>query len=199
MSKTRFVAFATQKGGIGKSTITALVANYFHNVKGYNVAVIDCDEPQYNLADLLLMSSSSSSRRSARNLPFSGRWLTNVNERIYMKCMKECLLLSAIHFSIHDFQTASVSEENCRRIERLCSVPPSSPQTRICCEEVASRNCLTKFVCIPCHKRKTCQRKYLRTTDLSDCPLTEVTADFPLPLQLVCCCPATTYTTSMSS
>ena len=43
MSKTRFVAFATQKGGIGKSTITALVANYFHNVKGYNVAVIDCD------------------------------------------------------------------------------------------------------------------------------------------------------------
>ena len=33
MSKTRFVAFATQKGGIGKSTITALVANYFHNVK----------------------------------------------------------------------------------------------------------------------------------------------------------------------
>ena len=29
MSKTRFVAFATQKGGIGKSTITALVANYY--------------------------------------------------------------------------------------------------------------------------------------------------------------------------
>lgn len=49
MSKTRFVAFATQKGGIGKSTITALVANYFHNVKGYNVAVIDCDEPQTTL------------------------------------------------------------------------------------------------------------------------------------------------------
>ena len=47
MSKTRFVAFATQKGGIGKSTITALVANYFHNVKGYNVAVIDCDEDVY--------------------------------------------------------------------------------------------------------------------------------------------------------
>ena len=50
MSKTRFVAFATQKGGIGKSTITALVANYIHNVKGFNVAVIDCDEPQHNIA-----------------------------------------------------------------------------------------------------------------------------------------------------
>lgn len=33
MSKTRFVAFATQKGGIGKSTITALVATTFTMLK----------------------------------------------------------------------------------------------------------------------------------------------------------------------
>ena len=39
MSKEIFVAFATQKGGIGKSTVTALAASYLHNVKGYNVAV----------------------------------------------------------------------------------------------------------------------------------------------------------------
>ena len=41
MSKEIFVAFATQKGGIGKSTVTALAASYLHNVKGYNVAVVD--------------------------------------------------------------------------------------------------------------------------------------------------------------
>ena len=35
MSKEIFVAFATQKGGIGKSTVTALAASYLHNVKGY--------------------------------------------------------------------------------------------------------------------------------------------------------------------
>ena len=46
MSKEIFVAFATQKGGIGKSTVTALAASYLHNVKGYNVAVVDCDDPQ---------------------------------------------------------------------------------------------------------------------------------------------------------
>ncbi len=46
MSNEIFVAFATQKGGIGKSTVTALAANYLHNVKGHNVAVIDCDDPQ---------------------------------------------------------------------------------------------------------------------------------------------------------
>lgn len=34
MSKTRFVAFATQKGGIGKSTITALVANLLSQCQG---------------------------------------------------------------------------------------------------------------------------------------------------------------------
>ena len=246
MSKTRFVAFATQKGGIGKSTITALVANYFHNVKGYNVAVIDCDEPQYNLADLrdeeleLIKSSDyfkaqacehfkklgkksfSVTRSNAVNalddaetvllesevkldfiffdmpgtiksegvlktlsqmdyifVPISADrfviesalgfvqlfndnlmtpglavtkelaffWtMVDKRERICMKCMKECSSPSAILYSTHGFLTASVSEENCRRIERQCSAPPSSLQTRICCEEVASRSCLTRFV-----------------------------------------------------
>lgn len=47
-----FVAFATQKGGIGKSTVTALAASYLHNVKGYNVAVIDCDAPQHSIHGL---------------------------------------------------------------------------------------------------------------------------------------------------
>ena len=49
MSKEIFVAFATQKGGIGKSTVTALAASYLHNVKGYNVAVVDCDDPQHSI------------------------------------------------------------------------------------------------------------------------------------------------------
>ena len=44
MSKTRFVAFATQKGGIGKSTITALVANYIHNVKGFTLHKTNCSQ-----------------------------------------------------------------------------------------------------------------------------------------------------------
>ena len=52
MSNEIFVAFATQKGGIGKSTVTALVASYLHNVHGYNVAVIDCDDPQHSIYGL---------------------------------------------------------------------------------------------------------------------------------------------------
>lgn len=47
-----YVAFSTQKGGAGKTTLTVLVASYLHYVKGYNVAVIDCDFPQHSIADL---------------------------------------------------------------------------------------------------------------------------------------------------
>ena len=52
MSKETFVAFATQKGGIGKSTVTALAASYLHNVMGLNVAVVDCDAPQHSIHGL---------------------------------------------------------------------------------------------------------------------------------------------------
>lgn len=47
--KTLLVAFSTQKGGIGKSALTVLMASYFHYVKGYRVGVIDCDYPQYSV------------------------------------------------------------------------------------------------------------------------------------------------------
>ena len=47
--KTLLVGFSTQKGGIGKSALTVLMASYFHYVKGYNVGVIDCDYPQYSI------------------------------------------------------------------------------------------------------------------------------------------------------
>jgi cellulose biosynthesis protein BcsQ len=50
--ETLFVAFSTQKGGVGKTTLTVLAASYLHYVKGYNVAVLDCDYPQQSIADM---------------------------------------------------------------------------------------------------------------------------------------------------
>ncbi len=47
-----FIAFSTQKGGVGKSTSTLLVASYLHYLKGYNVAVIDCDYPQCSVYEM---------------------------------------------------------------------------------------------------------------------------------------------------
>lgn len=50
--KTLLVAFSTQKGGIGKSVLTVLMAGYFHYVKGYRVGVIDCDYAQFSIFNM---------------------------------------------------------------------------------------------------------------------------------------------------
>ncbi|NDV79431.1 ParA family protein [Dysgonomonas sp. 511] len=44
-----YIAICTQKGGAGKSVFTTLVASYLHYIKGYNVAIIDCDYPQWSI------------------------------------------------------------------------------------------------------------------------------------------------------
>jgi cellulose biosynthesis protein BcsQ len=49
--ETLFVAFSTQKGGTGKTSVTVLTASYLHYVKGYNVAIVDCDFPQHSIVN----------------------------------------------------------------------------------------------------------------------------------------------------
>ncbi len=36
------------KGGVGKTRSHVLVASYLYYLKGYNVAVVDCDYPQHS-------------------------------------------------------------------------------------------------------------------------------------------------------
>ena len=65
-----FVAFSTQKGGVGKTTFTVLAASYLYYLKGYNVAVVDCDFPQYSIQkmrkrDLELIESDETYHRIA--------------------------------------------------------------------------------------------------------------------------------------
>ena len=50
--KPLFIAFSTQKGGVGKSTFTVLAASLLHYQKGLNVAVIDCDYPQCSVYEM---------------------------------------------------------------------------------------------------------------------------------------------------
>lgn len=52
MNQPIYVAFSTQKGGAGKTTLTVLIASYLHYVKGKNVAVIDCDFPQHSIFEM---------------------------------------------------------------------------------------------------------------------------------------------------
>jgi cellulose biosynthesis protein BcsQ len=46
-----FVTFSTQKGGVGKSAFTVLMASYFNYALKKNVAIIDCDSPQHSIRE----------------------------------------------------------------------------------------------------------------------------------------------------
>ncbi len=44
--KQVFISVCSQKGGVGKSTFSVLLASWFHYVLGREVLVVDCDAPQ---------------------------------------------------------------------------------------------------------------------------------------------------------
>lgn len=52
MKEPFFVAFSTQKGGAGKTTLTVLTASYLYYVRGFKVLVVDCDYPQYSIKEM---------------------------------------------------------------------------------------------------------------------------------------------------
>ncbi len=52
MKQTVLVAMSNQKGGVGKSSVTVLLASYLHYVKGKNVAVVDCDTLQHSVSHM---------------------------------------------------------------------------------------------------------------------------------------------------
>lgn len=52
MKQTLLVAMSNQKGGVGKSTVTILLASYLHYVKGKNVAIVDCDTLQHSVSHM---------------------------------------------------------------------------------------------------------------------------------------------------
>lgn len=50
--ETLKISFSTQKGGVGKSTMTTLLASVLHYRLGFNVLVMDCDFPQHSLTNM---------------------------------------------------------------------------------------------------------------------------------------------------
>ena len=80
--KPLFIAFSSQKGGVGKSTFTALVASTMHYRLGYNVAVFDADFPQHSLMkmkvrDLVMVMENETLKKLAY------RQFTTINKKAY--------------------------------------------------------------------------------------------------------------------
>src|SRR5690554_3548184 len=80
--KTVFIAFSSQKGGVGKSTFTSLAASILHYRLGYNVAVFDADFPQHSLMkmkerDLAMVMENGALKKQAYKL------FTTINKKAY--------------------------------------------------------------------------------------------------------------------
>jgi len=86
MKETKFIAFSTQKGGAGKTTLTVLTASYLHYVKGLNVGVVDCDFPQFSIVDMR--------KRDFENI--------NGNEQLCRQAFEQCKRLNKKAYPIEE-------------------------------------------------------------------------------------------------
>jgi cellulose biosynthesis protein BcsQ len=103
--KPLFVAFSSQKGGVGKSVFTTLIASTMHYRLGYNVAVFDADFPQHSLMkmktrDLAMVMENEALKKLAY------KQFTTINKKAYpiMQNKADSVLEAAYEF----INTASV-------------------------------------------------------------------------------------------
>lgn len=97
--KPVFIAFSSQKGGVGKSTFTTIVASILHYRLGFNVAVLDCDYPQHSLSkmrkrDLKTIMHNEVLKKLAM------RQFTSINKKAYiiLQCRADDALQEAEKF-----------------------------------------------------------------------------------------------------
>ena len=162
MNKETFVAFATQKGGVGKSTVTALVANYVHNVMGLDVAVIDCDEPQHSIAGLrdketaLIEKNDSLKAVAWEHFRKSGRKAFPIIRSNAVKALDDADRLftedgykpEIVFFDLPGTLKSDGVIKTLSQMDYIftCSARPSFRRTPSCCVEAASGNCRKKSV-----------------------------------------------------
>lgn len=80
--KPLFIAFSSQKGGVGKSTFTTLVASILHYRLGYNVAVFDCDFPQHSLMQMRARDKNSIMGNEVYK-KMAHKQFTSINKKAY--------------------------------------------------------------------------------------------------------------------
>jgi cellulose biosynthesis protein BcsQ len=73
-----YISFCTQKGGAGKSVFTTLAASCLHYEMGYNVAVIDCDYPQWSIQNMR--------KREGEQITKNAFYLKKANDRADSPC-----------------------------------------------------------------------------------------------------------------
>lgn len=97
--KTLKISFSTQKGGVGKSTMTTLLASTLHYRLGFNVLVMDCDFPQNSLTNMRERDKSTI-MKSDYHKKMAMKQFQTINKKAYpiIKCKAENALEKAAEY-----------------------------------------------------------------------------------------------------
>lgn len=68
MNKPIYLAIASPKGGVGKTSLTVLAASILQYHRGYAIAVVDCNHPVYTIARLRQQESEELNRQNLMRL-----------------------------------------------------------------------------------------------------------------------------------
>ncbi|MDR2270422.1 MAG: ParA family protein [Sphingobacterium sp.] len=95
--RTLKISIYTQKGGVGKSTITTLLASVLHYRLGYNVIVMDCDFPQYSVSNMRERDKTAL-MKSEYHKKVAMKQFQSINKKAYpiIKCKAETALETAM-------------------------------------------------------------------------------------------------------
>lgn len=93
------ISFSTQKGGVGKSTLTTLMGSVLHYRLGYQVAIMDCDYPQHSLFNMRERDKKTIMQNEYHKKAAMKQFQT-INKKAYpiIKCMAENAQESAEEF-----------------------------------------------------------------------------------------------------
>lgn len=97
--KTLKISFSTQKGGVGKSTMTTLLASVLHYRLGYNVMVMDCDFPQHSLTNMRERDKATIMQNDYHKKA-AMKQFQSINKKAYpiIRCKAENALERALEF-----------------------------------------------------------------------------------------------------
>ncbi|MBZ4036727.1 ParA family protein [Flavobacterium sp. 17A] len=98
--KTLKISFSTQKGGVGKSTMTTLMASILHYRLGYNVLVVDCDFPQHSLTNMRERDKSAIMQNEYHKKA-AMKQFQSINKKAYpiIRCKAENALALALDYT----------------------------------------------------------------------------------------------------
>ncbi len=120
----KIITVHTSKGGMGKSTLTVILASYLAYVARQRVIIFDCDPPQHSIADLreeeeagLIMLAQAYASLSDAELAAKGQPYTSANDQATFERYRYNRLHGIqAYYPVHPLPFSALSELDMARV-----------------------------------------------------------------------------------